>query len=775
MKAFVVYPTYRTVKEDGKDVAYVHLFGRLENGESFHSISKFRPYFWIKKSDLAKAKKIGSFDPEEPGFTTYDGKDVVKVVLDIPRQVPDLRKAFEDEGIVCYEADIRFSYRFMMDHHILGSSDISGKHEKGEYVDRIYHDPEFKEASFAPTLKVLSFDIETDKTAKKLFSIALHGDGVSEVMLVHKEKVKHATSYATEKEALQAFVDKVRELDPDIILGWNVIDFDLNVLQQMCRNNGVSFCLGRELKESSLRLSQDFFRESGANLSGRQVLDGIAVLKNSFIRLEDYKLGTAAEFFLGEKKLIGDENKARQIEDAYKNNPQLLVDYNLKDAVLTLQVLEKSGALALTIQRSLLTGMPLERVSASIASLDSLYLRELQKKRIVAPSVVHQEQETQTKGGHVMSSKPGIYEFILVHDFKSLYPSIIRTFNIDPVSYIGMDKKGKDIVKAINGACFRNEDGILPRLIQNLWAQRDKAKKVKNEYASKSIKILMNSFYGVLANPRCRFYNSNIANAITHTGQHLIKLSAEKAREKGYEVIYGDTDSIFTLSGATSLKEAEKIGKGIQDEINVFYEQYIKNEFHRENFMELEFEKVFIKFMMPTVRGSTVGAKKRYAGIVMKDDKEKLEFTGLEFVRSDWTALAKKFQLELLDKIFHEKEVAKYIRTFITDLKKGKYDDLLVYKKSIRKDLKEYVKTTPPHVKAARKLEAAGKKLESTSVHYLMTEQGPEPVQIQKSKIDYEHYIDKQVKPIADSVLSFYDTNFDDVIMNSKQQTLFGF
>jgi len=174
---------------------------------------------------------------------------------------------------------------------------------------------------------------------------------------------------------------------------------------------------------------------------------------------------------------------------------------------------------------------------------------------------------------------------------------------------------------------------------------------------------------------------------------------------------------------------------------------------------------------MPRARGSEKGAKKRYAGLINKKGKEKIEFTGLEFVRRDWTELSKKFQLELLDRIFHKKEVADFVKKFVDDLKKGKYDSLLVYRKALRKELSEYVKTPPPHVKAARLLD----KIEDNVIKYVITENGPEPIQKLKSKLDYEHYITKQIKPLADSVLSFYSVNFDDLLQGNKQKTLFSY
>ena len=226
------------------------------------------------------------------------------------------------------------------------------------------------------------------------------------------------------------------------------------------------------------------------------------------------------------------------------------------------------------------------------------------------------------------------------------------------------------------------------------------------------------------------------------------------------------------MSGAKDSDEARKTGKKIQKHINDVYLEYIKEKYGRDSLLELQFEILFKVFLMPTMRGSEEGAKKRYAGIILDDDdKESLHFTGMEFVRGDWTDMAKKFQSELFDKVFRKHEVTEYIKDFVKDLKKGKYDDMLVYKKSISKPLSEYTKTTPPHVKAARMLDT----LTSNFIQYVMTIEGPEPLEKLTHKPDYEHYIDKQLKPIADTILSVYGKNFDDILKNSTQSSLFGY
>jgi DNA polymerase II len=778
MKGFIIHPTYRI--EGGK--AFVYLFGRLENGESFLTINAFKPYFFIKKSDLEKALKIESFVHNPTEFKDFSEEEVVKVVLDIPGDVAKLRDRLSAKGIKSYEADIRFAYRFMIDKGLQGGIIIEGEFTKGDFVNRIYREPELKPADYFPkNLKTLSIDIETDMHAKKIFCISLYSHDYEKVIIVSKEKLKKAISCDSEEEMINKFKEILLEQDPDIITGWSVIDFDLKIIEQKFKQYKIPFKLGRVDETCSLRLYTSFFQDSKAEFPGRMVLDGIQLLRNNFVDLDDYRLDTVAKHFLNDSKILDEENKGAAIENAFKNNPQLLVDYNLKDSELVHRILDKSTALDLAIQRSLLTGMPLDRVRASIASLDSVYLKELRKRGFVAPSSGFEDRDDQGKGGFVMSSKPGIYDYVIVCDFKSLYPSIIRTFNIDPLSFMpgcALKERDKDldkkkIVQVPSGACFKNQEGILPSIIQHLWAQRDKAKKEKNELSRYAIKILMNSFYGVLANPTCRFYSREMANAITLSGQHIIKMAAKKVEEMGYEVIYGDTDSIFLHPHIDDYKEAHKIGDKIASEINKFFEKMMKDEYHRKNYLELQFEKVYKRFIMPTVRGSEVGSKKRYAGLrIDADGNEKMEYVGLEFVRRDWTDLAKQFQAELLGRIFHKKEVAEYIKTLVEEVRAGKKDDLLIYRKAIRKEIDDYTKTTPPHVKAARLL---GKDLKSNIIEYVLTVEGPEPIQKLKHKIDYEHYIAKQIKPIADSVLSFYNQSFDDILKGSSQKTLFGY
>ncbi len=616
MKGFIIYASYTVVEER----AYVQLYGRLENGESFVTLHHYQPYFYIKTDDLAIAQELSSdFTHEETTYKDKDDNPVTKILLDLPADVQKLRKIFADADVTCYEADIKFQYRFLMDHDLKGGIVIDGHYETSERVDRVYKEPDITAAhDYTPTnLRVLSFDIESgkDKDDDVLYCIGLVCGDTKKVFINTPEPVQGSISCASEEETIERFFAEIITLDPDVITGWNVIDFDLNYLQTKSKRYKIPYCLGRSEEKCTLRIEENYMLSSKADFPGRVVLDGIHLIEGSFIKLDDYKLNTAAKTILGDTKLVTATgvDKYNEITTLWQKNKKKLIAYNLKDAELVTRIIEKTKVLELTIARSILTGMPPDKVNASIASLDSLYIREAHKRNLVVPTGHYAERGERIKGGYVRESEPGIYDFILILDFKSLYPSIIKTFNIDPLSYVA-DCKGKNLIKAPNGACFKNQDGILPHIITNLWNARDNARKNKNELARHAIKNHMNSLFGVLANPSCRFYDLNIANAITHFGQAILKLAWKTIENKGFKVIYGDTDSIFLISNAKTLTEAETIGKRLAIEINTFYKTYTKKNYNRENALELEFAKCYIKCIMPKLRKAEAGAKKRYAG-----------------------------------------------------------------------------------------------------------------------------------------------------------------
>ncbi|MBI4514454.1 MAG: DNA polymerase II [Deltaproteobacteria bacterium] len=766
MHGFLLTPTYRVVA----GVPEVHLYGVLESGEPCLIIdNRTRPCFFVRAADAQAALALGAAVEPSP-LRTLSGEPAARVTVALPGDVPPLRRRLEERGVICWEADVRFAYRYLIDRGIRGAFAVAGHSQTHERLGRVFHNPELRPARWHPTLKVLSLDIETDLKGDEVYAIALHTRDFSRVILVHQQVCERAETVHSEKAAIRRFLEYVHALDPDVITGWNVADFDLAVLARAAHRHGLHFALGRTNDEFELRKDASFTRESRAVLYGRVVLDALSLMRGAFIRLDDYKLETAARALLGKGKLFAGDGRHQQIEDAYHHDPQRLVDYNLQDAVLVSEILDRTGLIDLAIERSVLTGMPLDRVSAAIASVDSLYLAELRGRGVVAPSVGAEEKTARIAGGYVMESKPGLYRNVLVFDFKSLYPSIIRTLNIDPLSYVPVPAPGADYIAAPNRAHFRRDlPGILPELVARLAAEREAAKRSGHGVKANAIKILMNSLYGVLGSGASRLFFPEVANAITHAGQYLIKVAADHARGRGYEVIYGDTDSLFIDSVEADAERALALAETLRADIGAAVAAAVRERFGCESYLELEFEKLYRRFFLPEVRGGKIGSKKRYAGLVIEDGREQIEFIGLESVRRDWSEVSKRFQGELLQRVFHDQPVESFIKSFVAELRAGGFDALLVYKKAVRKDLDAYVKTTPAHVKAARKQRQGSGRI----VEYVMTRNGPEPVGEETAPPDYQHYVTHQLEPVADAILRCLGTDFATVTQSRKQLELF--
>ena len=366
-----------------------------------------------------------------------------------------------------------------------------------------------------------------------------------------------------------------------------------------------------------------------------------------------------------------------------------------------------------------------------------------------------------------MDSIPGLYDNVLVLDFKSLYPSIIRTFKIDPMGLIEGLNDPQQAIDGFKQAKFSRDKHFLPQIITDLWQQRDQAKKDNDSPRSQAIKILMSSFYGVLGSGGCRFYDTRLASSITMRGHQIIQQTAEWIEEK-HQVIYGDTDSVFVLVGHEyDSEQANQIGRELAQDINQRWRKKLRQDFDLDCQMELEFETLYQRFVMPTIRGSEMGSKKRYAGLLSTSTGNQLVFKGLESVRSDWTELAGDIQQAVYQQVFDKKDPKDFILQIIDDVKQGKLDDKLVYTKRLRRELSQYVKNVPPQVKAARladeRNKALGRPLQyqhKGSISYIMTLNGPEPVDYLTSIIDYQHYIDKQIAPIVDGILPFIGTSY---------------
>jgi DNA polymerase-2 len=764
-RGFILQPTYRI--ESGRPV--VQLYGRLEDGRTFLARdTRAVPHFYLGIEHADRAREMGAASIVATNKRTLAGRPVVRVDVATPADVPPLRDRLTRAGVPCHEADVRFAMRSLIDRGIRGAVAIDGPSRPGLGVDVVFDDAELSPSDWTPSLAVLSLDIETDPQARRLLCVALHGCGVSEVLLLtppDRTCPEGAMPFPTERELLAGLCGRVRQLDPDVLTGWNVVDFDLAVLLRLAARLGLSLELGRG--PGSVRLRAAGPRESRqATVPGRVVLDGIRLLRGAFVRMEDYGLDAVAREVLGEGKSLAGHGRAQEILRLFDADRPRLVEYNRNDARLALAVLAKLQLLELAVERSRLTGLPLDRVSSSIAAFDFLYLSALEGRGVVAPSVgAAPEHDEPLGGGEVFEPLPGLFANVIVLDFRSLYPSLIRTFQIDPLNLNAQDS---DRIVAPNGASFARRKGILTELLDEIMPRREAALRSGDRVKSHAIKILMNSFYGVLGTPACRFHDPRLANAITSFGRELLHWCRDWIEAQGRRVLYGDTDSLFVESAEADGESARRLGERLAADLNRELGDHIARTWRVESRLELVFDRLYLRLYLPAVRHGSAGARKRYAGLVAGAEGARVVFTGMEAVRGDWTDLAREVQKEMFSRLFSDQPLEDYLARVVADLRAGRLDDRLVYRKALRKAPEAYTATTPPHVVAARKTSRRRGR-----VAYVISTAGPEPAEDRRNPIDHEHYVERQIRPVAEPVLTLLGLTFAKVVGDERQLSLF--
>lgn len=740
----------------------------------------------------------------------FDHQPVVGVYFREQRTLYRARDALMKQGLTPLEADIQPADRFLMERFITGSVSLRGQLERDKGI-AVMRNPQFAPADYAPTYAVLSLDIETSMTGDQLYSIGAvlaHTDRPAEdtqtvvFMVGEAESVvsppDYLRLYADEKTLLQQFLLWFDEVDPDIFIGWNVINFDLRFLQQKADQLGVALRLGRAQQRIDWRQSRGDDEHYTLLIPGRLVLDGIDTLRSATYNFESFSLESVARELLQRGKLTDDvDQRGEIITDQFLHDKASLAAYNAEDCQLVWEIFCKTQLIEFAIERARLTGLAMDRFGGSVAAFDNRYLPRLHRQGFVAPMLVENPMGVGSPGGYVMDSVPGMYRHVLVLDFKSLYPSIIRTFMIDPLGRVagreferaqqGLERQAHwnreettdvdttRLVPGFNGAVFLKEKAILPNIIGELWVARDRAKQQKNRAMSQAIKIIMNSFYGVLGTPGCRFFDYRLPSSITLRGHQVLTRSRELIEAEGHEVIYGDTDSVFVrLAGVdnASLADIETKGKALAAYLNDWWQQHLRSAYQVQSHLEIEYETHYSRFVMPTIRGADTGSKKRYAGLVEKpDEQSELVFKGLEAVRTDWTLLAREFQRELYRRVFLGEAYEAYILELVAAVRAGTLDDKLVYRKRIRRHLDEYQRNVPPHVQAARKADhwytsrgQSPRYRRGGWIRYVLTVNGPEPVEHTTSALDYELYLERQLAPVADGILQFTGSSFAAIV-----------
>ncbi|WP_109513072.1 DNA polymerase II [Pseudomonas ovata] len=692
------------------------------------------------------------------------------------RQLLSVERLLRKGNLDLYEADIRPPERYLMERFITAPVWFGGTPEADGVLGQAVVRPA---PDYRPRLKLVSLDIETTEHGE-LYSIGLQGCGQRQVYMLgpangDSSAVDFELEYCASRTDLLIRLNQwLAEHDPDAIIGWNVVQFDLRILHEHSRRLGVPLLLGRDGQPMGWRehgSGQHFFAQVG----GRLIIDGIEALRSATWSFASFSLEFVARTLLGEGKAIDTPyQRMDEINRLFAEDKPALARYNLKDCELVTRIFEVTGLLTFLLERATVTGLAADRNGGSVAAFYHLYLPLMHRQGFVAPNLGERMPEA-SPGGFVMESRPGLYESVLVLDYKSLYPSIIRTFLIDPVGLIeGLQQPDDEhSVPGFRGARFSRTRHCLPAIVERVWQGRETAKREGNAPLSQALKIIMNAFYGVLGTSGCRFFDTRLASSITLRGHEIMHTTRQLIEARGHQVIYGDTDSTFVWLGKPhDEQQARALGLELVAHINQWWTEHLQQTHGLSSALELQYETHYTRFLMPTIRGAEEGSKKRYAGLVTRADQtQEMIYKGLESVRTDWSPLAREFQQALYLLIFQRRPHQDYIRDYVRRTLAGELDVLLVFRKRLRRRLDEYQRNVPPHVRAAKLADDYNRRLgrplqyqRGGWISYVMTVNGPEPLEARQSPIDYDHYVTRQLQPLADAILPFVGDDFSRLI-----------
>ncbi|MFD1512291.1 DNA-directed DNA polymerase [Halomarina rubra] len=701
----------------------LHVFGRTADNETEHvRVREFPPYFYTPLADLERVESapgaesdepllakqftddrlmeeritgvetMGDLDPELSGddaqeVVTYEsirGETLVKVTGQTPRDVGQLRDRFDH-----YEADILFPNRLLIDKDVTSGVRVPARRNDDGVVD-VPHQ-EVQAVDVEADLRVNTFDIEVDDRngfpedgEERIVCLTSHDNYRDEYVVwlyeapdgesgpdalpdydpLREGPEVDVRRFDTEAAMLTAFLDYVDETDPDVLTGWNFTDFDAPYL--IDRIDVLSEAGEGDDQLDSDRLSRvnEVWRSDwqGPNIKGRVAFDLLYAYKRIKIsELDSYRLDAVGEAELG----VGKERYAGDIGDLWEENPERLLEYNLRDVELCVELDRKQNIVPFWEEVATFVGAKLEDATTPGDAVDMYILHKVHGE-FALPSKGAVESEDY-EGGAVFDPITGVKEMVSVLDLKSLYPMCMVTINASPETKVDPETYQGETFVAPNGMHFRKEpDGIIREMVTELLAERDEKKRLRDENAPGSdayetfdrqqgaVKVIMNSLYGVLGWDRFRLYDKDMGAAVTATGREVIEFTEQTVDEMGYEVAYGDTDSVMIeLGEGVSKEEAIEQSFDLEERINAAYDDLAAEMNAEDHRFQIEFEKLYRRFFQ-------AGKKKRYAGhIVWKEGKDvdDIDITGFEYKRSDIAPITKEVQQRVLEMIVKEGDI----------------------------------------------------------------------------------------------------------------------
>ncbi|MBR9683118.1 hypothetical protein GOV03_01105 [Candidatus Woesearchaeota archaeon] len=799
--------SYKT--RDGRSYAY--LYGRTKEGKQICVVKQFEPYFYVEgegdlsvlKAELGrlrleyKGKEIRVVRTEEVEKNLLNGKiRLLKIFTGIPGGKKLIKRKLEEAGLKCYEYNISSIFQYLRDKEIVPMSLVKAE---GDYREEKSRVPVFLASKLGvecpeviENLRILSFDIETYAKEKAIIPeknpvlmisfYGMQGEEPFKKVITWKKfetKLDYIEFVNSEEELIKRFKEMLRSYKPDILTGYFSDGFDMPYLRSRADVYGIELNLGHDYSNLILKRRDEYT----AKIKGIVHLDVFKFVRNIFgrtLETESLSLNAVAKELLGHQKHDVNLDNLANVWDSKPEELEEFCKYNLHDSYLNYELCVK---LLPGLQELVkLIGLPLFEVNRmSFSRLVENYILKRSKEFDILASNKPSHREVEWRrgrtyaGGFVFEPKPGVYENLVVFDFRSLYPTIIAAHNIGPDTLNCECCRGEEKVPGKDYWFCKKKKGFFSKLVEDLISRRMrvkemiKAKKEKGEESallearSYGLKTTANAFYGYMGFFAARWYSLECAQSITAYARDYITKTMKKAEEKGFNVVYGDTDSLMVVLNGKSEGEAlEFLG-----EVNSSLPE----------FMELEFEGCYPRALFVPVKGGRYGAKKKYALF----DGKKIKIVGFEAVRRNWSKLAKETQNKVLKLILQENDVEKalaYVRGVVDEVSDGGVDlNKLVIKTQLTKPIEQY-ESIGPHVAVAKRMVEKGYEVVPGMVISFVVGKGTGLVRErakmveETSEYDVDYYVKNQVIPAVSSIFEVLGYSVEDLLKEKDQKGL---
>ncbi len=582
---------------------YIYLFSKLEGDQEKQKkicvIQKYQPYFYAKIHDIDQEElqkklqtlKIEDRNNEAKAIKWEEvEKELLgkkekfwKIYVNYPQAVPLISKHLEACGVQCYEKDILFVHRYLRDLDLTPMTLINSEGDFDHQFDPDLRIPAFLAKSIQQdskeelkVAKILAIDIETynkekiiDMEKNPILMIALYGVDEEEKpfkKVLTWKKFEHRLEFLeyvnNEIEMLTRLREIIISYQPDIITGYFSDGFDFPYIKARADKYKIKLDLG--LDRSELNAGKKINSSEGkTKIKGILHLDMFKFIRHIFgknLKTESYSLDAVSEELLNHKK---HELNIADLADVWDNQPEQLTEfceYNLHDSYLALMLCQK--LLPDMIEFAKIIGLPLFDLTRMSFSrlVENYILKRAIEYNVLAPNKpnnheIEQRNEETYQGGFVYEPTPGVYEDIIVFDFRSLYPTIITAHNIGPESLNCQccQKKEEAYVPEQGYYFCTSEKKFIPGILEMIILRRISLKRLIEETKAKgkeikilesrsyALKLLANSFYGYLGFFGARWYCLECVKSITAYARNYIQETIKKAQEKGFEVVYADS------------------------------------------------------------------------------------------------------------------------------------------------------------------------------------------------------------------------------------------